>query len=134
MKEEISVDLVGSDEAEERLEASLAELEREKRVIETLYRVAQAVAREDDLHEIAQVVTDEMTAIVGAQFGAFFYNVVRRDGERHSLYTVSGIPRSKFENFPLPRVTDIFRPTLEGTAIVRLGDVTADPRLGAGTP
>ena len=118
----------------ERLEASLVELEREKRVVETLYRVAQAVAREEDLHEIVQLVTDETTSVVGAQFGAFFYNVVGRDGEEYSLYTISGVPRSKFENFPMPRATDIFRPTFEGTAIVRLDDVTTDPRFGRNEP
>ena len=126
--------LVGHEVAAERLEASLAELEREKRVVETLYRVAQAVAREDDLHEIVQVVTDETTEIVGAQFGAFFYNVVGRDGDEYSLYTISGVPRSKFASFPMPRATDIFRPTFEGTAIVRLDDVTVDPRFGRNAP
>ena len=134
MKEQVPVELVSSDAATERLEASLAELEREKRVVETLYRVAQAVAREDDLHEIVQVVTDETTEIVGAQFGAFFYNVVGRDGDEYSLYTISGVPRSKFASFPMPRATDIFRPTFEGTAIVRLDDVTVDPRFGGNAP
>lgn len=134
MKEEVPVKLVGHEAAAERLEASLAELEREKRVVETLYRVAQAVAREDDLHEIVQVVTDETTEIVGAQFGAFFYNVVGRDGDEYSLYTISGVPRSKFASFPMPRATDIFRPTFEGTAIVRLDDVTVDPRFGRNAP
>ena len=134
MKEEVPVDVVGYEVAAERLEASLAELEREKRVVETLYRVAQAVAREDDLHEIVQVVTDETTEIVGAQFGAFFYNVVGRDGDEYSLYTISGVPRSKFASFPMPRATDIFRPTFEGTAIVRLDDVTVDLRFGRNAP
>lgn len=134
MKDQVGVELVTSEAAAERLEASLAELEREKRVVETLYRVAQTVAREDDLHEIVQVVTDETTEIVGAQFGAFFYNVVGRDGDEYSLYTISGVPRSKFASFPMPRATDIFRPTFEGTAIVRLDDVTVDPRFGRNPP
>ncbi len=128
------MELVASEAAAKRLQASLAELEREKRVVETLYRVAQAVAREDDLHEIVQVVTDETTEIVGAQFGAFFYNVVGRDGDEYSLYTISGVPRSKFASFPMPRATDILRPTFEGTAIVRLDDVTVDPRFGRNAP
>ena len=134
MNEELPLELLAPGAAAERLEASLAELEREKRIVETLYRVAQSVAREEDLHEIVQIVTDETTSIVGAQFGAFFYNVVRRDGEEYSLYTISGVPRAKFENFPMPRATDIFRPTFEGTAIVRLDDVTMDPRFGRNEP
>jgi PAS domain S-box-containing protein len=111
-----------------------AALARRTRNIETLYRVADAVAREDDLREIVQLVTDETTAITGARFGAFFYNVVRRGDDVFSLYTISGAPLSKFERFPMPRATDIFRPTYEGTEIVRIDDVLADPRFGRNPP
>jgi len=107
---------------------------RQATLAETLYRVAQTVAERDDLHEIVQAVTDESTAITGAQFGAFFYNVVDRDGESYSLYTISGVPRAHFERFPMPRNTDIFRPTFEGTGTRRFDDVTADPRYGRNPP
>src|SRR5579884_2332888 len=113
---------------------TLAELAREKQLVETLYRVAQAVARRVDLHEIVQVVTDEATISTGAQFGAFFYNVVGRDGEAYSLYTISGVPASHFEQFPMPRNTDIFRPTFEGEGTVRIADVLRDPRYGRNPP
>jgi PAS domain S-box-containing protein len=101
---------------------------------ETLYRVAQAVAERDDLHDIVQVVTDEATAITGAQFGAFFYNVVDREGESYSLFTIAGVPRERFEKFPMPRNTDVFRPTFEGAGTLRIDDVTADPRYGRNPP
>lgn len=107
---------------------------RQAALAETLYRVAHAVAQQDDLHEIVQVVTDEATTITGAQFGAFFYNVVNREGESYSLYTIAGVPRERFEKFPMPRNTDIFRPTFEGTGTVRIDDVTADPRYGRNAP
>jgi PAS domain S-box-containing protein len=116
------------------LEQSIAELEREKRVVETLYRVGQAVARTDDLQEIVQLVTDETTAITGARFGAFFYNTVRADGEVLALYTISGLPRSAFERFPMPRSTDIFKATYEGTSNVRIDDVLRDARFGHNAP
>jgi PAS domain S-box-containing protein len=116
------------------LEQGVAELEREKRVVETLYRVGQAVARTDDLQEIVQLVTDETTAITGARFGAFFYNMADRDGEVLALYTIAGLPRSVFEHFPMPRATDIFRPTYEGTSNVRIGDVLLDARFGRNAP
>jgi signal transduction histidine kinase len=103
-------------------------------LVETLYRVAQAIAQRDDLQDVVQVVTDESTVITGAQFGAFFYNVVGRDGETYSLYTISGVPRSHFDGFPMPRNSDIFRPTFEGTATMRLDDVTVDPRFGRNAP
>jgi PAS domain S-box-containing protein len=105
-----------------------------RRLAETLSRVAKAIAQRDDLHEIVQVVTDETTAITGAQFGAFFYNVVDREGESYSLYTISGVPRERFERFPMPRNSEIFRPTFEGSATLRLDDVTLDPRYGRNPP
>ena len=117
-----------------RLESSLAELEREKELVEMLYRVSQAVAQQDDLRAIVQLVTDETTVITGAQFGAFFYNAVGRDGEMLSLYTISGVPREAFESFPMPRATEIFRPTFEGTENVRIEDVHQDPRFGLNPP
>jgi PAS domain S-box-containing protein len=117
-----------------RHETDLAELAREKQLVETLYRVAQAVAERDDLHDIVQVVTDETTALTGAQFGAFFYNVVGHDGESYSLYTISGVPASHFEKFPMPRNTDIFRPTFEGRGVVRVENVMEDPRYGHSAP
>ena len=46
------------------------------------------------------------------------------------LYTLSGVERSAFERFPMPRNTDIFAPTFNGEGIVRLDDVLADPRYG----
>jgi signal transduction histidine kinase len=109
-------------------------LGRDARVVETLYRLVEAVARERDLHEVVQFVTDEATAITGAQFGALFYDRVDRNGESYTLYAISGVPRSRFERFPMPRKTDIFRPTFEGTEIVRIDDVTVDPRYGRNPP
>jgi PAS domain S-box-containing protein len=112
-------------------EALLAE---EARITDTLRRVGSALAAELDLNKVVQVVTDEATRITGAQFGAFFYNVVSPQGETYTLYTVSGVPRSAFESFPMPRNTAIFEPTFRGTGVVRLADVTADPRYGKNAP
>jgi PAS domain S-box-containing protein len=126
------VDVTGAEQA--RLDERVDGLERERRSVEALYRVAEVVARQHDLREIVQFVTDESTALTGAQFGAFFYNVIGRDGREYALYTISGVPMSAFEKFPMPRATEIFRPTYEGTATVRLDDVRADPRYGKSPP
>ncbi len=69
-----------------------------------------------------------------ARFGAFFYNVVDDLGESYTLHTLSGVDRSAFERFPLPRKTAIFAPTFDGTAIVRSDDITRDPRYGRNAP
>ncbi len=50
------------------------------------------------------------------------------------LYALSGVPRSAFENFPMPRATAVFEPTFLGTAIVRSDDILLDPRYGKNAP
>jgi PAS domain S-box-containing protein len=117
-----------------RFDDRLRDLEHGRQSVEALQRVAQIVAGQHELQEIVQFVTDESTALTGAQFGAFFYNVIRRDGREYSLYTISGVPMAAFEKFPMPRATEIFRPTYEGTTVVRLDDVLADARYGKSAP
>jgi PAS domain S-box-containing protein len=114
-----------------RIERSLLE---EARTTETLYRISQALAAELELQQIVQIVTDEATQLTGADFGAFFYNVLDEQGEAYTLYTIAGVPREKFAQFPMPRNTAIFEPTFRGKGVVRLDDVTQDPRYGQNAP
>lgn len=102
----------------------------EQRIADTLQRIGTSVAAELDPEKIIQSVTDEATALTGASFGAFFYNVVDPSGGSYMLYTLSGAPRDAFSRFPMPRNTPIFAPTFAGTDVVRLDDVTKDPRFG----
>jgi PAS domain S-box-containing protein len=110
------------------------ELRADTRESEALYRIGVLLSSELDLRKIVQAVTDAATAITGAQFGAFFYNVLDDAGASYMLYTLSGMPREAFENFPMPRATDIFGPTFRGEGVVRLDDVTRDPRYGNNAP
>jgi len=104
------------------------------RVLQWLSRFGAELTREHDPERVVGRVTDELTAMVGAQFGAFFYNVVDASGESYTLYTISGVPREAFSRFPMPRNTQIFAPTFEGRGVVRLADVTKDPRYGHNEP
>lgn len=108
--------------------------ERERRLVQALSRIASASARLNDLERIVQLATDEATELSGAQFGAFFYNVVGPDEDAYRLYAISGAPIAAFERFPMPRATDIFRPTFDGKPPVRIDDVLADPRYGHNPP
>ncbi|NVB81624.1 MAG: GAF domain-containing protein [Kofleriaceae bacterium] len=127
-------------EIEERkhLEAALRSALQERSVaqaqLEALQRIGKALHSELDLEKIVQRVTDEATAICHAEFGAFFYNVVEPEGERYTLYTLAGVPRERFARFPMPRNTAVFGPTFRGEGVVRLDDVTKDPRYGKNAP
>jgi signal transduction histidine kinase len=127
------------DITEERVaevERRQAELSRREQVAasETLQQIGQALTSELGVERIVQVVTDAATTLTGAQFGAFFYNVIDAKGERYTLYSISGVPREAFSSFPHPRATPVFEPTFHGTHIVRSDDITQDPRYGQMAP
>ncbi|HKV11003.1 MAG TPA: GAF domain-containing sensor histidine kinase [Thermoanaerobaculia bacterium] len=107
---------------------------RSREELEAMNRIGRVLAAELDLERLVQALTDEATAVTHAQFGAFFYNVVRPGQESYTLYTLSGAPREAFSGFPMPRNTHVFGPTFRGEAIVRSDDITQDPRYGRNPP
>ncbi|WP_121310850.1 response regulator [Paraburkholderia sp. BL17N1] len=109
-------------------------LREESRTLEILNRVGSTVAAELDLSRAVQIVTDAATELTGAAFGSFFYNVLDQEGGSYTLYTLSGVPKGAFEQFPMPRNTAVFAPTFQGEGIVRVDDITQDPRYGHNAP
>jgi PAS domain S-box-containing protein len=120
----------------DRSEQRAAELaaQEERRLLEVLNRAGSALAAETELHKLVQIVTDAGVELTGAEFGAFFYNVVDEGGESYTLYTLSGVPVEAFSKFPMPRNTAVFGPTFRGEGIVRSDDITKDPRYGHNEP
>ena len=118
----------------DREQAARREAEEKTEIVETINRIGQRLAAQTELIPLVQSFTDEATRLAGAQFGAFFYNVVDEQGESYTLYAVSGVPREVFERFPLPRNTALFGPTFRGEGIIRLDDVKQDPRYGRNAP
>ena len=118
----------------EREQIARREAEEKTEIVETINRIGQRLAVQTDLNALVQSFTDEATRLAGAQFGAFFHNLVDDKGESYTLYTLSGVPRSAFEGFPLPRNTEVFGPTFRGERIIRLDDVQQDPRYGQNAP
>jgi PAS domain S-box-containing protein len=102
--------------------------------LEVLNRTGALLTAQLDLGHIVQAVTDAATELSGAAFGAFFYNTVGDNGDSLTLYTISGVPRSAFADFPMPRSTAVFGPTFRGEGIVRSDDILADPRYGQNPP
>src|SRR5690606_14455581 len=109
-------------------------LRRQTQVLETVNWINASLAAELDLEKLVQTVTDAGTELSGAEFGAFFYNVIDDQGEALMLYSLSGAPREAFEHFPMPRNTDIFHPTFSGEGSVRIDDVMQAPRFGNNPP
>lgn len=111
-----------------------AQLQRYAENLEILNEVSKAVAEHMDTQSILQKVTDATTKLTGASFGAFFYNLVDKRGESYTLFALSGAPREAFEKFGMPRNTAVFNATFTGQGIVRVDDITKDPRYGHNSP
>jgi hypothetical protein len=118
----------------ETLERRVADLREEARTLEILNRTGEVLASELSLEPLVQRVTDAGVELTGAQFGAFFYNLVNEAGESYTLYTLSGAPREAFATFPMPRNTAVFEPTFAGAGPVRSDDILMDSRYGKNPP
>ncbi|GAA2445932.1 SpoIIE family protein phosphatase [Streptomyces macrosporus] len=110
------------------------ELRGEAAIVETLQQVGNTLAAELDLDALVQHAVDAATRLTGAAFGAFFYNVLGETGESYLLYVISGVDRSAFDRFPMPRNTRVFETTFRGLGTLRSDDITADPRYGHNAP
>lgn len=131
----IARDITERKRTEEEHTRLLGVAQRRAAITEKLNRVGTLVTSALDRDTIVQVVTDAATEGTGAEFGAFFYNVVDEgSGEQYLLYTLSGAPKEAFAKFPNPRATALFGPTFRGEGVVRLDDVTTDPRYGRSAP
>jgi signal transduction histidine kinase/ActR/RegA family two-component response regulator len=113
---------------------AVAQLHEQTEVVETIHRIGQLLSAELDQQKLVQAVTDAATELTGAEFGSFFYNVLDSQGASYMLYTLSGVPREAFSNFPMPRATALFGPTFLGEATIRIDDVKQDPRYGKSAP
>lgn len=109
----------------------LLQQERER---DTLHAIGQLILEELDHDKIVQAVTEAATQLIGAQFGAFFYNLKDENGESYTRYTIAGVPKEHFSQFPLPRATHLFGPTFRGEKAIRSGDIRRDPRYGKMAP
>jgi len=124
---EIARDITREQEGNEALRQYAEKL----RILNSL---ATSISGTLDVQEILQKVTDASTRLVGAAFGAFFYNVVSEDGQSYMLYTLSGASRAAFDKFGMPRNTQVFHPTFSGEGVVRVDNIREDPRYGKMAP
>ena len=109
-------------------------LREETEALEILNQTGATIAADLELESVVQTVTDAGVALTGAEFGAFFYNVLGERGEEYMLFTLSGAPREAFEKFGMPRNTKVFAPTFGGEGVLRSDDIHKDPRYGQNPP
>ncbi|MFB0615513.1 SpoIIE family protein phosphatase [Streptomyces sp. AGS-58] len=120
--------------SQKELEQRERELREEAATVELLQEAGSVLTAELDLDALVQHAVDAATRLAGAAFGAFFYNVLGETGESYLLYVISGVDRSAFDKFPMPRNTLVFEQTFRGLGVVRSDDITADSRYGHNAP
>ena len=101
---------------------------------ELLNLVGPILLTEHDGERLVQRITDIATALVGAEYGAFFHNQVGQKGQAPGFYALSGVSRAAFAGFGMPRGTGLLGVTFRSEGIVRSGDITQDPRYGHNPP
>jgi len=120
----------------ETTDAVLAErgLRGETHTLETLNLTGAALAAELELEPLIQMVTDAGVKLTGAQFGAYFHNLMDETGEKLHLFTLTGAERAAFEKLGRPRATAVFGPTFRNEGVIRSDDILADLRYGRSAP
>ncbi len=110
------------------------DLRAETHTLETLNQTGAALTAELELEPLVQMVTDAAVKLTGAQFGAYFHNLMDETGERLHLFTLSGARRIDFEALGRPRATAVFGPTFRNEGVIRSDDIRADSRYGRNAP
>ena len=130
----IARDITERRNAEEERAVLLAREQEARRTAELLNRVGPRVLAQLELAKLVQEVTDIAIALVGAEFGAFFQNVIDPAGESYLVYSHSGARREAFAHFLSPRNAQLFAPTFRGEAVVRCDDLIEDSRYRIAAP
>jgi PAS domain S-box-containing protein len=104
-------------------------------ITEKLNQVGSTVTSALDIESVVQAVTDAATDVTNAEFGAFFSRGSVRDGrEGYELRALSGASVEGFSKLPRPGATALLGPTFRGESVIRVEDVTRDPRYGLSEP
>ena len=79
-------------------------IREEARTLEILNRTGAALASEFSLERLVQMVTDAGVELAGAEFGAFFYNLVNEAGEAYTFICTVRCAREAFADSQCPAI------------------------------
>jgi PAS domain S-box-containing protein len=127
----VTYDITDRKCSEQALIESRDRLASESAALDLLNRISTQISMELDLERLVQRVVETGTQLIGAEIGAFFYNVRDEAGEAYMLYALSGAPREAFAASPIPRGRAVFGPAFAADGAVRSDDITKDPRYGS---
>jgi signal transduction histidine kinase len=123
----------GEDDRRAAALAVTGTLDDERDTILRLRELGRAISAELDPHALARSVAELAAQLTGAPRAALFYRTGSADGDE-LRFAASGISREELARLPLPRATPLFGLTFNGRDVIRIDDVTADPRYGKNPP
>ncbi len=105
--------------------------DHERETLLKVYDLGRTIGLELDPQALARSVAELATQLTGAQRGALFYRT-GADGELQ--FATAGISREELARLPVPRATPLLGLAFNSRDVLRLDDVTADPRFGKNPP
>ena len=131
----IARDITERRQAEQERGRLLSLAQEHASITEKLNQVGSLVASALDTESVLQAVTDAATDVTNAEFGAFFSRDRESHGrDRYQLRALSGASIEGFSKLPYPSATALLGPTFRGESLIRVDDVTRDPRYGVTPP
>lgn len=112
---------------------ALTKIQQTEKNLVTLKRVGETLVSELNLEKLATAVVEASRELSHAHFAAFFYHP-GMGGSADLGYSVSGISKTKFEQFLKEQTKLAFHPQFLMEAIVNIPDLLNDPRYGKGHP
>jgi PAS domain S-box-containing protein len=123
---------VGIDGSRERAVESM--LQQQATIAAVFRELGETLLEHHDPEPLLQAVIDIAAKAVGAELGAFFYSPIEGDSDTYVLSALSGAPREAFVDFSVSSNTEMFETTFRSKSIVRVDDVTRDPRYRTSPP
>jgi PAS domain S-box-containing protein len=101
--------------------------EEERRINETLHRLGSSFGSELDRDRLIQLITDEVSKLVGAESGVFCH----QDGEAFAFHAAGPLDVERFQQLGPPRTTPLLAETLLEHRVVRVDDLLVHAGRGA---
>ena len=109
-------------------------LRDESYVLELLNNTGSILASTRDLRSLLRAATEAALGVSGARFGAFIHYGQEGDGILFSMVTLSGATSSEFQSLGGPRTDDLYPAALRAEGMVRIDDISSDPRYAGSAP
>ena len=115
-------------QAKAKAEKHAAELSEDARILELLIQTGSVLASKLELGSLLQSVTDAVTEVSGAEFGALFYNASSDAEGEYVLHALAGARKDLFEAIGRSRAVAMLVPALQAREIIRNDDISQEAR------